>query len=248
MSDIASRRSRVSGGVMLIALMAFSLLPLFSMLATALLHEGSFPTGFQWPTHPQWGNFASAWKTAQFLQLFESSLAIVLGAVPAAVFLATLAGFALAQPGVPGGKYINLTFIVGLTLPTEALITPLYYEAVKFGVVDTRWAVVLPLIGLYMPFGVYWMRQQFLGIPAELTEAAEMDGASTWRVFWSVHLPLSRAALSALCILFFLWTWNQFLLPLVMERNPLQRTMAGGLGAFQGQYGSDIILLCADVS
>jgi raffinose/stachyose/melibiose transport system permease protein len=78
-----------------------------------------------------------------------------------------------------------------------------------------------------------------------LTEAAEIDGATTWQTFRRVHLPLATPAWSVLAVLFFLATWNQYLLPLVLVSDPTKRTVAGGLGAFQGQYGTDIVLLCA---
>ena len=96
-----------------------------------------------------------------------------------------------------------------------------------------------------MPFGVYWMRAHFLNIPQELTEAAQLDGATRWQEFWLVQVPLARPAIMSLVILLFLWTWNQFLLPVVLVQDPMQRTMAGALGAFQGQWGTDIPLLCA---
>ena len=81
--------------------------------------------------------------------------------------------------------------------------------------------------------------------PKELSEAAQIDGASEWKQFWLVQVPLARPAIMSLAILQFLWTWNQFLLPVVLVQDPLQRTMAGALGAFQGQWGTDVPLLCA---
>ena len=96
-----------------------------------------------------------------------------------------------------------------------------------------------------MPFSVIWMRAHFVGVPQELSEAARVDGASRWQEFRSIQLPLARPALSALAILLFLWTWNQFLLPVVLIADPLNRTVAGALTFFQGQYSSSIPLLNA---
>jgi raffinose/stachyose/melibiose transport system permease protein len=125
------------------------------------------------------------------------------------------------------------------------VITPLYYEIKAMGLLNSRVAIILPLIGLYMPFGVYWMRSFFVNIPPEMGEAAQIDGASDWQQFLLVQVPMARPAIMSLTILMFLWTWNQFLLPVVLVQDPLQRTMAGALGAFQGQWGTDIPLLCA---
>ena len=99
-----------------------------------------------------------------------------------------------------------------------------------------------------MPFGVFWMRAHFLGMPAELSEAARVDGATLRDLFWRIHVPLAKPAVASLAILLTVWTWNQFLLALVLVENPTERTMAGALGAFQGQYASDIPLLCRGIA
>ncbi len=133
----------------------------------------------------------------------------------------------------------------GLTLPFEGIITPLYFLAREMGILNTRLAIVLPLIGLFMPFAVFWMRAHFVNMPSEISEAARVDGANTWDLFWRIHVPLARAPIASLGILMSVWAWNQFLLALVLVEDPTQRTMAGALGAFQGHYATDIPLLCA---
>ncbi len=89
------------------------------------------------------------------------------------------------------------------------------------------------------------MRAHFVNVPTEISEAARVDGATTWDLFWRIHFPLARAPIASLGILMSVWTWNQFLLALVLVEDPKQRTMAGALGAFQGHYATDIPLLCA---
>ncbi|MDF2983840.1 MAG: sugar transporter permease [Devosia sp.] len=231
--------------LLIIVLMVLTLLPFLSMFSAALAPSGSYPPGLAWPENPQWVNFAKAFEVAKMDQLLFSSLLIVIGTVPLSVLFATMAGYGLAKFDKGRGRWFYLVFVLGLTLPFEAVITPLYYEIKALGLLNTRFAIILPLIGLYMPFGVYWMRTHFVNTPKELSEAAEIDGASEWKQFWLVHVPLARPAIMSLAILQFLWTWNQFLLPVVLVQDPLQRTMAGALGAFQGQWGTDIPLLCA---
>src|SRR4029079_10626335 len=85
----------------------------------------------------------------------------------------------------------------------------------------------------------------FVNMPIDLSDAARIDGANVWQLFWRVHVPLAKPAISSLAILLFLWTWNQFLLAIVLVDDPTKRTIAGALGAFQGQWGTDIPLLCA---
>lgn len=242
---IIARRVRLLVGALLVLLMAFILLPFVSMFTTALHQSGTYPNGLDWPSQPQWGNFNAAFQAADMGAIFSSSVLIVIGVVPVSVLIATMAGFALGQLRIRGGQLVFLLFLLGLTLPFEGVIVPIYYEIRGMGLLNTRWAIILPLIGLYMPFGIFWMRAYFLTVPRELSEAGRVDGANTWQLFWRVHVPLARPAVSSLGILTTVWTWNQFLLPIVLVDDPLQRTMAGALGAFQGQWGTDIPLLSA---
>lgn len=240
-----SRTGKLGGGAVLLILVLWTLLP-FASLFTASLHaSGTYPSGISWPAHAHWHNYISAFNQANLGKIFKSSLLIVLITVPASVVAATMAGFALGQLRPRGGRIVFILFVLGLTLPFEGIIVPLYYEVQGLGFLDTRWAIGLPLIGLYMPFGVFWMRAHFVNMPVALTEAARSDGATTWQLFRQVHLPLAKPAIMSLGILTTVWTWNQFLLSIVLVSNPMDRTMAGALGAFQGQYGTNIPLLAA---
>jgi raffinose/stachyose/melibiose transport system permease protein len=242
---IVNRREALTGRVLLVVLMAITVVPFLSLFVTALHAPGTYPSGLSWPDHPHWGNFTDAFRAAHMAELLWSSVLIVAGVVPISVLLGTMAGFAFGHLRMPGHRFGFLVFVLGLTLPFEGIITPLYYQVRDMGLLNTRWAIILPLIGLYMPFSVLWMRAHFVTMPDELSEAARIDGATTWQLFWRVHVPLARPALSSLAILLFLWTWNQFLLAIVLVDDPAKRTMAGALGAFQGQWGTDIPLLCA---
>ena len=242
---IVGRREALLGRLLLLALMAVTILPFVSLFVTALHPAGTYPPGVQWPKDPQWGNFVSAFRAANMGRLLESTVLIVLGVVPASLLLGTMAGFALGQIRMRGHRLVFLLFVLGLTLPFEGIIIPLYYQVRDLGLLNTRWAIILPLIGLFMPFSVLWMRAHFVTMPNDLSEAARVDGAGTWQLFWRVHVPLAMPALSSLAILLFLWTWNQFLLAIVLVDDPAKRTMAGALGAYQGHYATNIPLLCA---
>lgn len=242
---IVNRSEVVIGRIVLVIVLILTVIPLVNMLSAALQPADTNPTGLTWPTDPQWINFATAFDTGHVWQLMGSSLFIVIFVVPISLVFATLAGYALGNLRVRGGRFIFIFLILGLTIPFEALIIPLYYEIQALGVLNTQWAVIFPLIGLYMPFSVVWMRAHFIGVPRELSEAARVDGATTFQEFRRIQLPLARPALSALAILLFLWTWNQFLLPVVLISDPLNRTVAGALTFFQGQYSSSIPLLNA---
>lgn len=242
---IVRAREKWMGRVILVVLMIVTVVPFVSLFVTALHEPGTYPKGLELPETPHWGNFALAFTSADVGALLWSSVLIELGVVPISVLIATLAGFALGHLKPKASGAVLIVFLLGLTLPFEGIITPLYFQVRELGILNTRWAIILPLIGLFMPFAVMWMRAHFVTMPQDLSEAARMDGATTWQLFWRIHMPLSVPALSSLSILLFLWTWNQFLLAIVLVNDPTKRTMAGALGAFQGQYGTDIPLLCA---
>ncbi len=234
-----------SGRLFLLVLMVFTLLPFVSIFTTARDPSGTVPSGLEWPAHPQWGNFVEAFKVAQMPKLLLSSIFLVVYIVPAALLISTMAGFAIGLLRIPGAQFLLFLFVFGLTLPFPGIIIPIYLLEKAIHLYNTRFAIVLPLIALYMPFAVFWMRAHFVNMPAEITDAARVDGASTWDLFWQIHVPLARAPIASLGILMSIWTWNQFLLALVLVEDPTQRTMAGALGAFQGHYANNVPLLCA---
>ncbi|MEV8400252.1 carbohydrate ABC transporter permease [Streptomyces niveus] len=242
---VVNKAEAVIGRVVLVLVLILTLLPLAGMLSGALQPADRIPDGFSWPSDPQWGNFAVAFRTAHVWQLLGSSTLIILGVVPLSLLLSTLAGYALGNLRIRGGGFVFALLLLGLTIPFEAIIIPIYYEITAMGLLNTQWAIILPLIGLYMPFSVLWMRAHFAGVPTELSEAARIDGAGVFQEIRRIQIPLAMPALSALAILLFLWTWNQFLLPLVLVDDPDKRTMAGALGAFQGQYLNQLPLLFA---
>lgn len=242
---ITSRARRTNSTLMLLLMMALTIIPFGSMFVTALHAPGSQPSGLAWPGDPHWNNFVLAWEKANVEVLLGSSALIVLGVVPASLLICAMAGFGLGHLRTPGRSVLYGLILLGLAIPFESVVIPLYYQMQSLGLLNTRLAIVLPLIGLYVPFGVFWMRGHFANMPAELTDAARVDGANGWQLFRNVHLPLAVPALTTLGLLQFINAWNQFLLAVVLVDDPTKRTMAGALGAFQGEHGTDIVLLCA---
>lgn len=223
----------------------FSVFPLLSMLSAALQPQGSSPAGFSIPTNPQWHNFVDAWDVANITTLMKSSIILVVGLVPVAVLIASMAAYAIAQLRIPFGKVFFLLLLLGLTLPYEIVVVPLYYEMQSLGLLNTRLGLILPLIGLNMPFAVFWMRTHFMSVPAELSESSAIDGAGPWQAFRRIQLPLAVPAIASLAVLMFLSTWNQFLLAIVLIDDPNKRTMAGALQGFVGAHSTDVVLLNA---
>jgi raffinose/stachyose/melibiose transport system permease protein len=234
-----------AGRALLIGLMTITILPFISIFTTALHPSGTVPGGLEWPANPQWGNFIEAFNVANMTELLASSSFIVIAVVPVSLVISTMAGFAIGLLRIPGSRVLLFLFVFGLTIPFTGLVVPIYILERAMHIYNTRLAIVLPLIALYMPFAVFWMRAHFVNMPTELSEAARVDGATTWDLFWRIHAPLARAPITSLGILMSIWTWNQFLLAIVLVEDPMERTMAGALGFFQGHYATDIPLLCA---
>lgn len=229
----------------LLGMAAVTLLPFVSIVLASLQPPGTLVSGLSLPTDPSLESFRQAWTTASFGSLLWSSVRICVGVVPIAMTCATLAGYALGTMRVPGGSAIFGGFLLGLTLPVELIVIPLYFDLRSVGLTNSAWGVILAESALFMPFGVFWMRTHFRGVPRELIEAAEIDGASSFTVLRRVLLPISGPALSTMAVLFFMWSWNQFLLVLILIQDPNRRTAPAGLGFFVGQYSSDVPVLCA---
>jgi raffinose/stachyose/melibiose transport system permease protein len=156
-----------------------------------------------------------------------------------------LSGYAFGLMRFRGGTLLFYVFLLGLMVPMEAMIVPLYYDFRDLGLTDTYWGLILPQIGTSVAFGTFWMRAFFRGVPRSLVEAARIDGASSWFTLWRVLLPLARPAVLTMTVLLFMWTWNEFLLALVMVSDEGLRTAPLGLSFFQGRNTSDLTLLSA---
>lgn len=214
-------------------------------MVTALHPPGTYPPGLTWPQDPHWSNFATAFRSGQADRALLSGALVVLAVVPAVLVLSAAAGYALARLPFPGRRVVSVLFLVGLVLPREALVLPLYHQIRDFTLLDTTAGLALALIAVHLPFGVLWMRTHFASTPAEPAECARVDGAGPWAVLRYVHLPLAGGALRSLALLLCVWTWNHLLFALVLVDDPLRRTAAGALDAFQGRWGTDVPLLCA---
>lgn len=231
--------------ILLTAAALFSVFPLLSMFSAALQPQGTAPAGISFPTSPNWHNFVDAWNVANITILVRSSAILVIGVVPIAMLISAMAAYAIAQLRIPFGGVFFLLLLLGLTLPYEIVVVPLYYQMQSMGLLNTQLGLILPLIGLNMPFAVFWMRTHFQSVPAEISESSWVDGAGPWRAFRHIQLPLAVPALASLGVLMFLSTWNQFLLAIVLIDDPNQRTMAGALQGFVGAHSTDVVLLNA---
>ena len=240
-----SRTERTATYAIAIAFAFLTLAPLVGILFAAFHPPGALLNGVSVPHSLSFSTFSNAWHRGSFGRLMLSSLIVASSVVAATVVLSIPAGFAFGTMRFPFSSALFFLFLSGLVIPFEALIVPLYYHFRDLGLTDTYWALILPQTGLSLSFGVFWMRAFFRATPRSLLEAARIDGASSWTTMTRVLLPMGRPAILTMVLLVFMWTWNEFLLALVMVSNENLRTAPLGLAFFQGQHTSDLTLLAA---
>ncbi|PRY14504.1 carbohydrate ABC transporter permease [Kineococcus rhizosphaerae] len=181
-----------------------------------------------WPAHLQWGNYAAVFERLPFLEQFRTSVVITVVRVLAQILFCTAAGYAFARMRFRGRTVLLAAVLSILMVPSQVYLLSQYQIIADLELLDSLGGLVLP--GLFSAFGTFLMRTAFLGMPDELEEAARLDGANPFQVFWRVMLPLARPTISVLAITSTLWSWNELLWPLVVstyaERMPLSAGLA----------------------
>jgi raffinose/stachyose/melibiose transport system permease protein len=167
-------------------------------------------------------------------KLFNST--VISGSVAVlAVVISIFMAYALGIGRVKGRTWIIAIFLLANLMPQEALVYPLYYLAKQFELYDTRLAVIIIFTAIQSAFGTYLLSSVLSSFPNEVLEAARVDGAGRWQVLWRVVVPMSWPTLSVLLVFFFIWTWNEFFIPLVMLISNENQTVPVALGVLQGQ-------------
>jgi raffinose/stachyose/melibiose transport system permease protein len=241
---VIDRREQYLAHLLLGVFALVALVPVAGIVLTAL-QDPSELASFGEPNGLHPGNFATAWEEASFGTYLRSSLIVTVSVVAVSTVLSILAGYAFGLMRFRGQQALFYLFLLGLMVPLEATIVPLYYDLRDLGLTDTYWALILPQAGISVAFGTFWMRAFFRSVPRSLVEAARLDGSSSWSTLWRVVLPLGRPAVLTMVLLVAMWTWNEFLLALVMVSDEGLRTAPLGLAFFQGRNTSDIQLLAA---
>jgi multiple sugar transport system permease protein len=231
--------------VVLIPLAAVMLLPLAWMLVTSvetLAESRHFPPTLV-PSGIHWENYPNALDAAPFGRFFANSLVVTLTAVAGNLVFCSLAGYAFARLRFFGRDVIFIVLLATLMVPFQVTMIPTFLIVQHLGLVNTLGALIAP--NLVTPFGIFLLRQFFRTLPVELEEAARIDGCSRLGVLFRVVMPLSMPALATLGIVTFLWTWNDFLWPLISISSTDQSTVQLGLASFQGAHQTRWTLLMA---
>jgi raffinose/stachyose/melibiose transport system permease protein len=222
-----------------------SLVPIVGVVLTALTPADQATASFAIPSSLDFGNFVQAWNQGRFSQYMLSSVIVTVTTVVVAAVLSILAGFAFARMRFVGRNVLFYLMLIGMFIPLEAYIIPLYFEMRDLSLTDTYAALILPQIAQSVAFGIFWMRGFFAAVPSSLIEAARLDGAGDLRTLWQVLVPVVRPAVITMVMLTFMWTWNDFLLSLVMITSESFRTAPLALSFFQSQFVTQYALLSA---
>jgi raffinose/stachyose/melibiose transport system permease protein len=241
----ASRSQIALNYLLLILCCAFAVYPLIGVLLASFYPTGPgvSPSGFALPPTLHWQNYVTAWREGGFASSFLTSAIVAAVMVPTSLLLSVLGGFAFATMRFRGSRALFYLFILGLIIPTEATIVPLYFDVRSAGLLDTYWALILIEIAGELAFGIFWMRAAFLSAPTSILEAARIDGASSWRTLWRIMVPFAKPAILTLAVLTFADSWNEFFLALVFTIN--HTTAPAGLASFSGRFTTDVALVSA---
>lgn len=216
--------------------------PFYWMFATSLKPRPEllrYPPTW-WPQHVTWANWHALNKltAGSFNLFFRNSILVASSITILTLLTSSMAGYVFAKLPFPGRDRLFWVVLSLMMIPFTVSIIPSFALMVRFGWINSYYALIVPII--FNPFGIFLMRQFMFGLPGDLLDAARMDGASEFRVFFQVVIPLSQAALAALGIITFLAQWNNFLWPLVILNSPDKYTIPLGLSQFRGKLGIEV--------
>jgi multiple sugar transport system permease protein len=212
-------------------------LPLAWTLATSFKPEGeATKTPLRWlGSHFTFDAYQKVWEAGDIGRWMFNTAYISVMTTILTVLLCAMAAYGFSRTEFRGRKVLYAVVLAGIMVPPQVLMAPLFAEMVQLGLVDTYWGVILPQVAV--PAMVFILVKFFDGVPRELEEAAFVDGAGRWRVFWTIVIPLSRPVLAAVGIFTFISTWNNFLWPFLVTTDPNGMTLPVGLVNVQTSYG-----------
>jgi raffinose/stachyose/melibiose transport system permease protein len=192
------------------------------------------------PTQAYFDGIIAFWERVNFPQKLWNSIWISGAVAILAVVISVLNAFAIGIGRVRGRTWVVVAFLLANLLPQEALLYPLYFMFKQVGLYNNPWAVVIIFTVIQSAFGTYLLSSVYGTFPKEILEAAALDGASRWTTLWRVIVPISRPTLSVLVIFFFIWTWNEFLIPLTFLVDNANQTVPVAISVLQGDRLMDV--------
>jgi raffinose/stachyose/melibiose transport system permease protein len=227
----------------------FWISPLALLVVTAVRPLADFVGNgpLSWPDQFTWTNFKDAWGIGNFATTYRNSAFLALMKVPLGVAISAMLGFALAKLRMKFRRTVMFTVFLGLTIPIYITIVPVFIMMRSAGATDSLFGLIGPYLAFGIPFEVLVLQSFFRQIPDEIIEAAKVDGAGDWRIFFTIVLPLSTPALVTVAILDAVATWNEFLFALILLNSDANKTIPVGLLNFQGQFANNNTGLAAGI-
>ncbi|MCB1497825.1 MAG: carbohydrate ABC transporter permease [Bauldia sp.] len=219
---------------LILALM--TIFPLFWMVSIAFKTPTEVFQPALLPKAPNWDNFLYVLTEVPFIRYLGNTTFVAGVVTVVALFFHTMAGYALARLRFPGRETLFILMFSTFLVSLPVIIVPLFIMVRTMGMLNTYAGLIIPSI--FNAFGIFLLRQYYLSLPREIEEAAVIDGAGYWRIYWSVILPLSRPIIASLAILFFLANWNSFLWPLTVTGDDRLWMVQVGISNFRSQYSA----------
>jgi raffinose/stachyose/melibiose transport system permease protein len=226
------------------------MIPIYWVVITSFKTQSNYfvTNTFAPPSDPTLANYRLVIEN-DFIRYFFNSVIVSVGAVVPAVVMSFMAAYAIVRgAGDRWLKAINGLFLMGLAIPLQAVIIPVYLIIIRLKMYDTLGAIILPSIAFAIPLSVLVLTNFIRDVPKELFESMRMDGATEWGTLWRLAFPLTRPALVTVSIYNALSIWNGFILPLILTQSPTQRTMPLALWTFQGQFGVNVPAIAASIT
>jgi ABC-type glycerol-3-phosphate transport system permease component len=240
---------RVITYFILIVFVFIAILPLLWMWFAALKAPNPLnPDPFALPVGYTSNNLLKAWTVGKMNRYMINSIFVAVPRVAVVLTFASMAGFAFGKLRWKFRDGIFTFILVGMMIPIQAMLIPVYYNLNRFGLVNTRFALILPYFGMAMPFACFMMRAFYRDLPNELLDSASIDGCNKFRTWLHIMAPLTKPALISLLIFEFMWSWNDYLLPTIMIYSDKLRTMPLGLNYFRGEHLADQTMIAAGVT
>jgi len=195
------------------------------------------------PRTVNWNNYATVWLKSDFPNYYRNSLIVTSITLAGTIFLSTTAAYGFARLKFRGKNLIFGVYLATLMVPVQVTLLPKYIYFGQMHLNNTFYALILP--GIFSAFNTFLMRQYYEGIPYELTEAAQIDGASHFRIFWQIMLPLTKSGFVTLLLFSFTWTWNDYINPLIYCNKEELLTLTVGLQRFQQAQSTHYALIMA---
>ncbi len=230
------------------ALIIGALIMIFPFLWMILTSLKTVPESMQvpptiFPEEVVTGNFGDAMKSLPFLKLYLNTGLMIFFRVICAVAFSSMAGYAFAMLNFRGKKLLFGIVLVQMSLPSQIFIIPQYQMVAKMGLANTIFALVFP--GIVSAFGVFFLRQTYMGIPKEIGEAAYLDGCNQWQTFYKVMFPLTGTSVAALTIFTAVFAYSDLMWPLVVNSDLEMMTLSSGLATLRGQFTTNFPVLMA---